>query len=247
MKRLPKIRIVRASPAQRKVLARWMREWATERALEHDAVVEKRVVNQAENTPTATEPLAVGQIRLFRPFSGVTQSRPRYFAILDTGAGGTWVIAPFGRFRTPAVPGEWQTGRRAPALAVLCVWNRRALGASIALQSWVVDHLKGREKDAALAVYAHAVDGSALPAGAARRVGPLLQHPLDPRHDYLDEERSWLDSLARWPHEGGTLSYLADFVPGRPSSLKLAAEPQTEYRTKRGRAKGRQKPGRPTP
>jgi hypothetical protein len=116
-------------------------------------------------------------------------------ALISERTDGGFLVAPYGRFAEPATPDELLTGRETPALQVLCLWNSEELTAAEVCTSWFVDILSEQEVADALAIYRHP-SGTPLPPGLQTRVGPPLSHPLDPRHDYLDEERE-LWSLSR--------------------------------------------------
>jgi hypothetical protein len=151
--------------------------------------------------------------------------------VLERSSSDAWLIAPFGRFSEPAVPGEWRTGRRSAALRVLCLWNAHDLPEAICSQSWVVDRLSEQKRTTALAVRQFQLEGRSLRAVELRHVGPPLLHPLDPRHEYLEQEEGWMTVLRRFVP--------ADVVMYSPSkdsdrtSLPLAAEERVKYRTRR--------------
>lgn len=152
--------------------------------------------------------LRAGDIVLLPPETATTRRRPVYVGLVgelepadeENGApgveGASWLVIPFGRLPLPAVPGELVTRRQAASLRVLCVWNCALAAAARLARGWLVGRLTARELDLARRVRDLAPD-SVPPAALARRVGPPLIHPLDPRHVYLDEERLlWFETPA---------------------------------------------------
>ncbi|MCE9616472.1 MAG: hypothetical protein K8T26_19535 [Lentisphaerae bacterium] len=174
----------------------------------------------------AAEPAPdVGQIRLLAPAAmSSSQVRPLYVAILARDAAGACEVAPFSRFAEPAFAGEWLTGRAALPLRVLCLWNTRALDATILATSWLVDALSLEELADAQAVRTHLTEGRTLPSALAARVGPPLFHPDDPRHAYRYRETLLMDGIGR---AGGT-SYERD---AGPNDLRRAAEDREPFGT----------------
>ena len=144
--------------------------------------------------------LRTGDIVLLPPETATTRRRPVYVGLVgrqETGVEDeSWLVIPFGRLPLPAVPGELVTRRQAAPLRVLCVWNCALAAAARLARGWLVGRLTERELDLARGVRDLAPD-SVPPAALARRVGPPLVHPLDPRHEYLDEERLlWFETPA---------------------------------------------------
>ena len=143
----------------------------------------------------------VGQIRLLRP-GPATESgartgwaRPVYVAVLAERGAGLWLVAPFSRFVSPAVPGEWLTGLRPIPLKALCLWNAREFDAAAAGSSWVSGTLPQAKVADALDVWRSVNGAGPMRRVSEGRVGPPLLHPLDPRHAYLQEESELLDLL----------------------------------------------------
>ncbi|MBU1693648.1 MAG: hypothetical protein KJ726_06500 [Verrucomicrobia bacterium] len=238
MKKLPPIRspVQPARPEQQ--LLQWMREWTVDLALREEPEAlsaEDRAVPEAE--PPG---LAPGQVRLLFPLSGGSRSRLCYLAVLQEVRPGYFLAAPFGRFSTPATPGEWRSPRTEPPLRIVCLWNARVMPGALLSQSWLVDELTDGEQAHARSVYEACKGRRPVPAELAAVVGPPLCHPLDPRHDYMDEERAWMDAVISSSLHGaqGHLTFPAV----SHESLPLAAEPGKPYRTP-GKKKGRK--GRP--
>ena len=224
MNRLPGIRITQVPAFQKERLARWLREWELESALKEDELAGRPdpyygmalrsglssgdtelpqglAASIGANVGRDMEQsLAVpGQIRLLRPTAGAARERPVYVAVLADGYADDLLIAPYGRFSEPALPGELLTGRDVACLRVLCLWNGRWVARSQAEDSWLVDNMAETELQDALDVWKTIDSGDGLPPDLKKRTGAPVQHPADPRHDYRAEEASAMDSLG-----GGT-------------------------------------------
>ncbi len=191
-------------------LQRWISEWQIERRLRAapPAPSAAAMPPGERNTPAgrgglyppaaqldASPPVTRGQIRLLGPDSAATRRRPVYIAILDV-AEAEVLAAPHSPFSEPAVSGELLVSRRTLGMQVLCLWNARRLARATAEAAWWTDSLTAAELAAALAVLRHACEGAALPSEVAGQVGPPLVHPLDPRHDYLEEAAEEMDAIA---------------------------------------------------
>jgi len=173
----------------RRKLSAWLDAWRLDRALERgdedpaaaDAPADRRGAWRAREPDDAPplRGLRTGEMLLLRPVTPLTARRPVYVAVLGaSGTAGWWQVAPFGRFTTPATPDEIETGLPAQPLRVLCLWNEHAVSSRrLVTWAWRV----GRIAKAALA---------AMRAAGDERRGPRLIHPLDPRQEYLDEERA---------------------------------------------------------
>lgn len=190
---------------QRRGLALWLEEWRVYKALAAVSVPEgggsagkdSAVGGVGLTFPEAggrSQPLRVGQVRLLRPAGmNLLQQRPVYVVLLMRQGVASWLVAPFGRFANPAVPGEWRTGLRSAPLRVLCLWNARVVSHQALESAWLSRRLTATQAARALAVWQTCADGMPLESVLAQRIGPPLQHPLDPRHEYLQEERELLD------------------------------------------------------
>lgn len=170
---------------------RQLAEWLAERALDLE------LADPAPPAPPASalrydvshgapEP---GEIYLARPSAHAGE--PVYVLVLEVLESGILVV-PFGRYATPAVPGEWRSGIDAAPLRVLCGWNSRAVAVARLLPGAV-------KRIGAAPLSEHRLLHEAVGAGVplaphlAERRGPPLVHPADPRYVYLDEERERLD------------------------------------------------------
>ena len=181
---------------QREMLAAWLAEWRLEKVLpppprEDAAVVaDDDAVEGPDKSIGATgKKLRHGDIVLLPPDGETSSSRPVYVALLDAKADGSWLCAPFSRFSTPATEGEYATGRNFDPLKVVCAWNSSSLPQNVLERGWLVERL-GTQDLKILADFA-LNRRSELPPS---RRGPPIMHPLDPRREYVEEERClWID------------------------------------------------------
>lgn len=206
-------------------LTAWIGEWELDRRLAGNqsggtAHPRRPVAYPAANARTR---LSIGQIRLLPPVSPETAERPVYVAILDARDKTQWIVAPFGRFATPALPGELATRRRTPMLRVLCVWNLGIVSGDLLRSSYPAGRLTAAELRLASAVHS-ALAAGIPPAVPPGRIGPPLAHPLDPRHLYIEEERALWIAFDRPGADGGAWG----------DALQRAAEKKAGYRTRGG-------------
>ncbi|HMP89234.1 MAG TPA: hypothetical protein PJ991_03485 [Kiritimatiellia bacterium] len=187
--KLPGRKVKRTPAHQRQTLALWLQERALDALLD----IPEDCASSAE--PFRYDPIkfspSPGEVFLLRPAIADAWG-PVYVLILEPSDAGSWLVAPFGRYSVPAVPGEWRTGLSSEALKVLCLWNHRKVPARAFLAesaSKVSSATMSRVKRAFL----HVVKGDPLDAASSRRLGPPLVHPADPRYEYLAEERKRLD------------------------------------------------------
>jgi hypothetical protein len=221
----------------RRQLALWLAEWNL------DQVLRRAAPDHTAVTPPASETHAwpgrlhtygshlpitpcVGDVRLLTPRPGTASNiRPVYAAVLADREQEGMLIVPFSRFALPAVPGEWSTGLRAPALRVLCLWAAKWVESTALAGSWRACRLPARFIGQAMEVRRHVDQGTSLSSVSARSLGPPLLHPLDPRRVYLAEEAGVLDQFAVPPvgHSNG--------VAGDASrdEWRIAAEPRPPY------------------
>ena len=251
MTKLPDARIIHSSVDRKQILARWLHDWRIDRILREDDATESAqesydsIAGQEKMGPLYdSKPVRVGQIRLFHPFSKETNERPRYVAVLKENDDGSWLVAPFSRFSEPAVPGEWKTGRKTAVLCILCIWNARLLSGSMLVRSWVVDRMPAPKIDHAIAIHRFLAEGKELSQSIANLIGPPLVHPLDPRIEYLEEEREWFSTLSARRPLGKRIDYPYIVSEGEDRSLPLAAEERGKYRSAKGRPEKRRRAGR---
>ena len=182
---------------QREQLAAWLAEWRLDRDLP-PAAAEAAPPETADGDPgegpdltvaASNARLAAGDVVLLPPVGEATSSRPVYVVLLLADGSGRWLCAPFSRFSTPATEGEFATGRGFDPLKVVCAWNSNRLDAAVLERGWLVERLAAAD----VKILAAFAAGKRAELPPARR-GPPLVHPLDPRHEYLEEERAlWFD------------------------------------------------------
>lgn len=198
-----------ATRVHRAALSSWLNEWRLEQCLRAAPAgilpCPATPASRFELAPGLTTrriaqvpPLVAGAIHLFRPRpqTAPTLHRPFYVVVFPCNRGTDWQVIPFGRFATPAIPGEWRTGLRTGPLRVLCFWNQRHLAAGrLRALTWRAGRLPPG-LDACVCRHAREsnsrTEDLSRPACSAR-FGPPLAHPLDPRWTYLQEETDALD------------------------------------------------------
>jgi hypothetical protein len=171
----------------------------------------------------------IGQVRLLHPaYMDIARMRPIYVAVLRRAGETSWLVAPFSRFARSAVPGELQTCLRAAPLRVLCLWNARIVNQEAMAATWLCRRIAAAQVVSALKVWLNFSEGKPLQQALVSRVGPPLEHPLDPRHDYMQEELELLDAhLGPTSSEVGRSAALVYAMP--ESELRRAAEFRSEY------------------
>lgn len=225
---LPKLDLSIAPDWQKERLARWLAARDVDQELcaegtEDGGGVSGDVHSELPVAPVSSEPPPeCRQIRLFSPLLPATRERLLYAAVLEECMDGSFLIAPYGRFSEPCVPGELLGSREAPCLRVLCLWNAVEAPSTLLAKSWVVDTLSDDEFEAATAVRRHLASRETLPSGLAERIGPPLWHPADPRRRYLDEERRTMEALLGGT--GGSIEY-----PTLSPAWPIAADPHDPY------------------
>ena len=215
--KLPTLDIQPVPQWQKERLDRWLSEWKIDRILIDEGEREKRnevslspaSASRLTDTqgptgqdvkdmiaPVSKEPdMESGQIRLLSPDISGAECRPVYLAVLNEPKPGAFLAAPYSRFAEPATDGELLTGRQDSCLRVLCLWNARHVPKEVIEKSWSVDKLTDDEVSSALAVIDCITNEMALPADLKERVGSPVQHPLDPRHLYQQEEMEMMETI----------------------------------------------------
>jgi len=206
----------------RSQLAVWLAERALDHTLNEDET--KLPVQSVTRYDAPKNVLQAGEVHLMRPAGG--EWGPVYVLVMEEVIGGRWLVIPFGRYASPAVPGEWCSGLDAASLLVLCGWNHREVESDRLLPGGAVKRLTAKILTKSLAAMRHVTQGLALSKEAEIVFGPPLIHPADPRYVYLDEERKRLDDhapmMAR--EDEGELDL--------PSPWLLAAEGRPRYGAK---------------
>jgi hypothetical protein len=220
MNKLPPLHPTSKNEQLQRKLKDWLVEWNTEQVmaekLSSAIPVHAPPVHGADLTP--------GCILLLCPTSRPLSARPRYIAILDTHHDDPKLVAPFSRFSTPATPGELDLGGESLLTRVLCVWNARLC--SMLPSGWMVGTLTEQERLNALEVYASLIENKPVEAFLHDQIGPPLQHPLDPRWEYLDAERDWVDLCLSGKRIHPLSIYQRSSTP-----LPKAAEHRANYQT----------------
>ena len=211
---------------QRKTLAAWLAEWRIEKDLppppQGDVISsgdDRTVSDQSDSDKTvgsAGIELRPGDIVLLPPDGEASSARPVYVALLVARSDGSWLCAPFSRFSTPATEGEYATGRSFDPVKVVCAWNSSHLPQAVLERGWLVERLGAQD----LKVLADFTSGRRADLPQARR-GPPIVHPLDPRREYIEEERClWLDFQPKeetapqgWDMREPSIGYAAEDTP----------------------------------
>lgn len=220
-------------------LRTWLAAWRADRLLADGEVSVARAILGLRTDHRTGQGLKPGAILLLQPGCPAAAARPRYAAVLHVNAETQELtVVPFSRMGCPAVPGELLMTTDSLPVRVLCLWNARRVSALALPPLWRVGRLTSRQVIDALAVGNCASSGRCVPEGLEERVGPPLQHPLDPRHDYIAEERDWVDAcLSQSPAIRST--WAGRECGGRePESYLLAAEEKARYRPARKRRGG---------
>lgn len=217
---------------QRRKLELWLREWEIYHAIPSIAASGSPNETTGRSSPGSQivgqavdqGPITPGQIRLLHPLPPTPSfDRPIYLAVLEKQTDGRFLVAPFSRFSTPAVPGELATRLDGIHVRVLCVWNSQTVETSTLSRSWVAGEVPADRIRLALELHRHAGNTS-----LESEIGPPLLHPLDPRHRYLAEEAESI-------HEALAAAEALNTTPGNTiydcSSTELlkAAEGKTTY------------------
>lgn len=197
---LPGYNLRKTGPADRARLDAWLNERALDLALRDEGDADPTLVRRRSiryDTPETGDRTRPGDVRILTPVapaSGIPGG-PVYVLLVETEPGLRAV--PFGRYATPAVPGEAASGLRAPPLRVLCFWNIRDLAPEHLLPGRVAEVSPAGL--ARIRAMVDAVRRGSVVSGRGTRFGPPLVHPADPRYAYLDEERRRLDAHVAGP------------------------------------------------
>lgn len=178
---------------QRRMLARWLAEWKIEKDLPDGHPAPMPAGRQTSSASVFTveaagEILSPGDIVLLPPIGETTAARPVYVALAEK-RDNQWTAVPFSRFSLPATEEEFATRSDFEPTKVLCLWNAGTVPVTILSRGWRVGKLKAPDLKTVLKFLSG--EKAELPDN---RRGPMLRHPLDPRHDYLEEEKTlWFD------------------------------------------------------
>lgn len=233
MKKLPKTTINRENARYRRQLADWLHEWRIDQSIRQaavaglppDAAPRGFVVPEGRNSRNLSP--AEGLVILLPPASATfAAERPLYVLVLKK-ISDAFMVAPFGRFATPATDREWKTGLRAKPLRVLCLWNARKISARALATGWFTARLSSHKHQQALTAY----EQSSHPGGDSptKAFGPPLRHPLDPRHEYLAEEAALMDEHLLELESQEQVPAVAFLYQQMSSPLLKAAEDRPDY------------------
>ncbi len=237
---LPRLNLRESDDHQRERLARWLVQWELDQLLtsanaEPDSPAtgtaksdELPITDLSEERPAKT-----GQVRLLAPHLLPASCGPVYVCILREDSVHSFLLAPFGRFSEPCLPGELLFEHRPTGMCVLCLWNAIEASRQLLQQTWLVDEMSSREHGDATAVLKSLKTGEKLPDRLARQVGSRPWHPDDPRHDYAARERTVMEILVpttEHSNHGRSTLYLPTAADNQ-STLR-AAEEHADYDTK---------------
>ena len=142
------------------------------------------------------ENIAVAQIRILSKQYTTDPDIIPYVAVVDKWDENMWLIVPFSPYKTPATPGEMETGLKNYGLHVLQAWNGRTVQESILKKSYLFGELPESVRHEALALFRHEFGGVPLPTDfTAKRGSPIIE-ASDPRREYQDECIERLKPLA---------------------------------------------------
>lgn len=176
--------------------------WLADREAARDAMtmnVEETVQNStlmATASGEYDENIAVAQIRILSKQYTAEPDIIPYIAVVDKWDDDMWLILPFSPYKTPATPGEMETGIDAYGLHVLQVWNGRTVQDVILKKSYLFGELSEKVRNDALALFRHEFGGVSLPSDFSARRGCPVVEATDPRREYLDECIKRLEPLA---------------------------------------------------
>ncbi len=208
-------------------LTEWMAEYQLDRQL-REPVPQAPGASSCSQTrnPVCPAP-APGQIRLLSPrtVSLPAVERPVYVLLMPAVSADALALIPFSRYPIPATPREWRTRFYQPPLRVLCLWNQHVCDRADFHAGWFIKTITQKQQAEVARVLQMLND---LQTYASRRFGPPLQHPLDPRHVYLQEERTLLSDLCMRSDET-TPTTLKYPVSETYAPYRRAAEPRADY------------------
>ena len=143
------------------------------------------------------ENIAVAQIRILSKQYTTEPDVIPYVAVVDKWDDDMWLIVPFSPYKTPATPGEMETGLDTYGLHVLQAWNGRTVQEAILRKSYLFGDLSEKVRNNAIALFRHEFGGVSLPSDFSARRGSPIVEVTDPRREYLDECIKRLNPLAK--------------------------------------------------
>lgn len=181
----------------RKQLRSWLEYWRADLLLrENEPIAAENYSATIPDVPESEEHREgdheIGEIVLMPPDTLGTAALPRYVVVVAVRESDWREVIPFSRFPAPATTGELITTREELALRVLCLWNKHRVETSRLSKGWTVGKID--EKDLKLIEdWGDILVDGYVPQELQTRTGAPLEHPADPRFQYLDEERTaWM-------------------------------------------------------
>ena len=190
--------LLSSTPSDAKSIASWL----ADREAARDAMkmnVEETVQDSALMATASDEydeNIAVAQIRILSKQYTAEPDVIPYIAVVDKWDDDMWLIVPFSPYKTPATPGEMETGLDAYGLHVLQAWNGRTVQEEILKKSYLFGELTEKVRNDALTLFRHEFGGVSLPSDFSARRGSPIVEAADPRREYLNECIKRLNPLA---------------------------------------------------
>ena len=191
--------LLSATPSDASNIASWLadREAAKEAMKMNVDETDQNSSLMATGSEVYDENIAVAQIRILsKQYTSDPDVIP-YVAVVDKWDENMWLIVPFSPYKTPATPGEMETGLDTYGLHVLQAWNGRTVQDAILKKSYLFGVLPEKVCKDALALFRHEFGGVSLPSDFSVRRGSPIVESADPRRDYLDECIKRLNPLAK--------------------------------------------------
>ena len=191
--------LLSSTPSDAKSIASWL----ADREAARDAMEMNVEETIQDSTLMATvsgeydENIAVAQIRILSKQYTAQPDVIPYIAVVDKWDDDMWLIVPFSPYKTPATPGEMETGLDTYGLHVLQAWNGRTVQEAILKKSYLFGVLSEKVRKDALALFRHEFGGVSLPSDFSARLGSPIIEAEDPRREYLDECIKRLNPLAK--------------------------------------------------
>ena len=191
--------LLSSTPSDAKSIASWLAD--------REAARDVMKMNVDETTQDSTlmatasdeydENIAISQIRILSKQYTTEPDVIPYIAVVDKWDDDIWLVLPFSPYKTPATPGEMETGIDAYGLHVLQAWNGRTVQEEILKKSYLFGELSEKLRTDALALFRHELGGVPLPSDFSPRRGSQIVVAADPRREYLDECVKRLNPLAK--------------------------------------------------
>ena len=193
-------------PADQKLFAQWLAQYEAENDLNQVFESNPDIFADCEGpedsgklaaaaVPDMTPP-APGQIRMLKASLTSDPEIVTPVLILSQWEGSQWLIAPFSRFNVPATPGEMSSDEDFSAYKVLEVWNAAVVPEFLLCSKTVfLRTVPESFRQEACQLYFHLLADDELTDSAVKRIGPPIQSQIDPRIQYLLDEKEQLRPL----------------------------------------------------